>query len=66
MLSIIMVAGSVKHDSPFTKPFLIASMWCVSDLKNDFVVVVVFLLVVVLGAKLLSKFPSKLEDRVKT
>ena len=52
-----MVATSVKHDSPFTKPFLIASMWCVSDLKNDFVVVVVFLLLVVLGAKLLSKFP---------
>ena len=33
--------------------FLIASMQCVSDLKNDFVV-----LVVVLGAELLSKFPQ--------
>ena len=35
------------------KDFLIASMQCVNDLKKDFVVVVV-----VLDAKLLSKFPQ--------
>ena len=37
--------------------FLIASIKCVSDLKNDFVVVVL-VLAVVLGAELLSKFPE--------
>ena len=35
--------------------FFIASVYCVSDLKNDFVIVVV---VVVLGSELFSKFPQ--------
>ena len=44
-------------------------MYCVSDLKNDFVVVVIVVVVfvvLVLDAELLSKFPSKSEDHVKT
>ena len=40
--------------------FLITSMSCVSDLKKDFVVVVVVVVVgnLVLDAELLSKFPQ--------
>ena len=50
------------HTKQTTQRFLIASMQCVSDLKKDFVVVVVVvalvLVPVILYAELLSKFPQ--------